>query len=111
MPAKPVLPKRIPTYIVDGIDRQDQETLEAIEQYARERREYLDALEDQTLDEEELAEEDEELVDIEDDETGTIVEKKIPCGKDCSGCPHGPYRYIVTREGDTLNWDYRGRVE
>jgi len=110
MPAKPVPPEQIPTYIVEGIDRQDQATLEAIEQYARERREYLDALETQALDEADLADEGEELVDVEDDETGTVVIKKVPCGKDCGGCPHGPYKYVVTREGDSLNWDYRGPV-
>jgi len=111
MAAEPDPPESIPAYIVDGIDRQDQESLRAIEEYARQRRKHLQALEQQELDEAELADDDEELVDVEDDEKGTIVEKKIPCGKDCSGCPHGPYRYIVTREGGDLNWDYRGRVE
>jgi len=112
MPAKPVPPKRIPTYIVDGIDRQDHETLEAIEQYARERRGHLDALEDQNLDEEELADADEELVDVDesDQEDGAVVIKKVPCGKNCSGCPHGPYKYVVSRDGDSIDWDYRGRA-
>jgi hypothetical protein len=105
-------PERIPNYIVEGIDRQDQNTLAAIERYARERREHLDALEDQNLDEEELADEDEQLVDVEEDDQadGAVVIKKVPCGKDCGGCPHGPYKYVVTREGGEINWDYRGRA-
>jgi len=110
MTAEPTPPERIPNYIVEGTDRQDQETLAAIERYARRRREHLDALEDQDLDEAELADEGEELVDIENDEDGAVVIKKIPCGKDCGGCPHGPYKYVVTREGSELNWDYRGRA-
>lgn len=25
-------------------------------------------------------------------------ERRIPCGKHCSGCPHGPYIYLVWRD-------------
>jgi hypothetical protein len=39
------------------------------------------------------------------------VIKKVPCGKDCAGCPHGPYKYIVSREDNTLNWRYEGPVD
>jgi len=41
----------------------------------------------------------------------TTVIKKIPCGKECNGCPHGPYEYEVQRDGDKLKWDYIGAVE
>jgi len=110
-PAEPQAPESVPDYLVDGIDRQDQATLHAIEEYARQRREYLVTLERQALNEEELTDEGEELVDVdvEDDKSGTVVIKKVPCGKDCNGCPHGPYKYVVSREGNSLNWDYRGR--
>ena len=111
MSAEPTPPDEIPAYIVEGIDRQGQETLAAIEAYAKERREYLEAAEQRELDEEELADANEELLDVEDNEGGTVVIKKIPCGKDCGGCPHGPYKYIVSREGDDLNWEYKGPVE
>jgi hypothetical protein len=110
-PAEPLPPEAIPNYIVDGIDRQDQSTLHAIEEYARQRREYLAALEQQALDEEELTDEGEQLVDVEDEDSGTVVIKKVPCGKDCNGCPHGPYKYVVSREGSSLNWEYRGPVD
>jgi len=111
MSAEPTPPEEIPAYIVEGIDRQDQETLAAIEVYARERREHLEAIERRNLDEEDLADSDEELLDVEENEGGTVVIKKVPCGKDCGGCPHGPYRYIVLREGGDLNWEYKGPVE
>ncbi len=96
MPEPSTPAELIPTYIVDGLDRQDRETLAAIEQYARSRREYLNTLEERDVDEEELTEEPEELVDIEDSSDGTVVIKEVPCGKDCAGCPHGPYKYIVS---------------
>ena len=94
MRSEPTTPDAIPDYIVTGIDRQDQETLEAIETYARQRREYLEAAERGELDEEDLADSDEELLDVEESEGGTVVIKKVPCGKDCGGCPHGPYKYV-----------------
>ena len=98
----------IPAYVVDGIDRQDTATLEAIEEYARARREYLEALEARELAEDDIADDGEEVVDVEDGSNGTVVVKKVPCGKDCDGCPHGPYKYVVRRNGDSLEWDYKG---
>jgi hypothetical protein len=55
----------------------------------------------------------EEIVAVEerDDET-TVVLKKVPCGKDnCNNCPHDPYRDLVTRDGDSVSWDYRSTAE
>lgn len=111
MRSEPTAPDVIPEYIVTGIDRQGRETLEAIEKYARQRREYLETIEQRDLDEEDLAESDEELLDVEESGGGTVVIKKVPCGRDCGGCPHGPYKYVVSREGGDLNWEYKGPVE
>jgi hypothetical protein len=111
MRSEPTAPDVIPEYIVTGIDRQDQETLEEIEKYARQRREYLEAAEQRELDEEDLADSDEALLETEASSEGTVVIKKVSCGKDCSGCPHGPYKYVVSREGEDLNWEYKGRVD
>lgn len=57
-----------------------------------------------------LAGDGEEVVDVEDGGNGTVVVQKVPCGKDCDGCPHGPYKYVLGRDGDSLNWDYKGPV-
>jgi hypothetical protein len=111
LPTDPVPAAVIPSYVADGIDRQDADTLKAIEEYARARRKYLAAIEAAEIEAAELAEENEELVDVEDSDGGTVVIKKVPCGKDCEGCPHGPYKYVVRREGETVNWNYRGRVD
>lgn len=53
----------------------------------------------------------EELEDVEETGKGTIVVKKVPCGKDCGGCPHGPYRYAYRREGDKVVSEYLGKAE
>lgn len=111
MSAEPAPADEIPSYIIEGIDRQDQETLAAIEEYARRRREHLTALEERSLEDDDLADAGEEIVDVDESSDGTVVIKKIRCGKDCGGCPHGPYKYIVTREGDSLNWEYKGPVD
>jgi len=40
------------------------------------------------------------------------VLKEVPCGKkNCSSCPHGPYKYRVYRDGDTVKTEYLGSAE
>jgi len=41
---------------------------------------------------------------------GCIVVKLVPCGKNCSGCPHGPYAYEVTWNGGRQVWKYLGKA-
>lgn len=38
------------------------------------------------------------------------VKKMVPCGNDCSACPHGPYTFQVDRDGDELSWEYIGKT-
>lgn len=104
----PEPPSEIPKYVVDGLDRQDPETLRAIVDYCRGRIEHLES--SVSVEDADVAD-DEELVDVGDVERGTRVVKRVPCGKDCGGCPHGPYEYRVTRDGDGLNWEYLGPAE
>jgi hypothetical protein len=110
MSSKPPAPEPIPQYIVDALHRQDKQSLAAIEDYAAVLREHIEAQESEPLDEDDLADENEELVDVEDSDGGTVVIKKVPCGKDCSGCPHGPYKYTVQRVEGKLEWEYKGPV-
>jgi len=94
-------------YLVDALDRQDAETLREVAAYAEARAEWLD----RDLEPDELAGDDEEIVDEVDDASGkgTVVEKLISCGKSsCSSCPHGPYRYRQWRDGDTVRSEYLG---
>lgn len=107
-PEPPEPPDSIPTYVREGLDRQDPSTLRDVARYCEDRLEYLE----REVATAELADSDEELVDVDGSgERGTVVTKLVPCGKDCGGCPHGPYRYRVTRRGESLHWEYLGRVD
>lgn len=108
---EPDRPDDVAAYILDGVDRQsDPETLRAIAEYANARADHLEALEARELDADDVVADDEELVDVENGSKGTIVTKKIPCGKDCSGCPHGPYKYRNYRDGDRVVTEYLGKA-
>lgn len=41
---------------------------------------------------------------------GSIMSKLVPCGKNCNGCPHGPYLYKVSRVKGKQVWKYLGRA-
>jgi hypothetical protein len=103
---EPVAPASIPEYVREGVERQDASTLRELAAWAEELAEYREQRPIEADDEEELVE-----VEDDDDTAGTKVVKKVPCGKDCDGCPHGPYEYRVHRDGKKLNWEYVGPVD
>jgi hypothetical protein len=42
---------------------------------------------------------------------GSIVARYVKCGKEgCRKCPHGPYYYLVWKEGGKTRWKYLGKV-
>ncbi len=42
---------------------------------------------------------------------GCIVSKYVKCGNDrCKKCPHGPYYYLVYKEGGKTKWKYIGKA-
>lgn len=102
----PPAPDAIPQYIVDGMHRQDTPSLEAIEQYARDLQATLEEQDAQPIDEDALGNESEHVTKVGEKDGWTYVEKKLDCGKNCKGCPHGPYMYRVNREDGELVWDY-----
>jgi hypothetical protein len=100
----PDSPESLPKYISEGLPKQDVQTL-------RETAEYIDELIELMTEPVEIEPDaDEEVVDVEESADGSIVIKKVPCGKDCNGCPHGPYKYRVYRQGNDVVWDYQGKV-
>lgn len=107
MPTKPNSPDSLPKYLREGLVKQDVATLNDVIEYAQDLIEYNTEISDEEI----PVDEDEEITDIEDSNKGTIIEKKVPCGKDCSGCPHGPYQYLVYRQGGDIVWDYKGKVD
>lgn len=108
MDERPAPPDSVPTYVREGVERQDAETLREIARWAERLAAWKERDVDGTAIREDLDEE-EQVDEIDEDDRGTIVRKRVPCGKDCSGCPHGPYEYRVRRDGDTLKWEYLGK--
>jgi hypothetical protein len=103
----PDVPDDVPKYVADGLERQDSETLREIQDYVAELIEW----QQREVEPEEVADDDEEIVGVEEHERGTVVSKMVPCGKDCEGCPHGPYEYLAYRDGGTVKTEYLGPVE
>lgn len=103
-------PDSLPQYLVDPLDRQDDETL-------RDAREYIDALLEyraQEIDEEALPD-DAEPVDDTNGEKGTVVKERVTCGDESCRCmsggeKHGPYLYRYYREGGTMKSEYIGKA-
>lgn len=102
--SEPTPSDSIPKYLSEGIPKQDVETLKDIINYAEELIEY------RTQPPEVEADEDEKIVEKEKRSGYTKVVKRVPCGKDCSGCPHGPYVYHVSRSEGGIDWEYKGSV-
>ena len=102
----PAPPDVLPKYLSKGIPKQNDETLREIQSWIDELLEYRN----RPLEEDEVVDSGEQIEDVEQSSKGSVVVKKVPCGKDkCSTCPHGPYKYLYYREGDKVKSDYLGR--
>lgn len=110
MAVQPSPPDGLPQYLADGVPKQDDDTLRALQGWIDE---LLDHREDIAADDIEV-DEGEKIQDVQESSGGTVVIKKVSCGKENCKCQrgelHGPYKYIVRRKGDGLKWDYRGPV-
>lgn len=102
----PEPPASLPKYIHEPVAKQGLDELQALSDWIDELIEYRQRPVEIAV------EDDEELVEVDDSNGsgGTQVIKKVPCGKNCDGCPHGPYEYTVYRDGDSLVWEYVGPV-
>lgn len=109
---EPEPPEQLAAYLADGIQRQDPDGLRRVLEFASERLAYLEAEAARPVDPDELeAEPGEEIVETKTTKNGTLQKKKIPCGKDCNGCPHGPYTYRYYRKPDgSLTSEYVGKA-
>ena len=104
----PSPPEKAPQYLVDGIPKQDAETLTELQSWIDELLVYRSSITDEDIE----ADAEETIEDIEETDDGTIVIKKVPCGKEsCTTCPHGPYKYTVQRREGGLDWTYQGPTE
>ncbi len=102
-------PESLPTYITDGVSKQDIESLRELQDWIDQLIQYRNNLSGDEIGAD--VDQDEKIERINNSGDTTTVIKKVPCGKDaCSNCPHGPYRYEVHRQGDKLVWNYHGPV-
>lgn len=102
---KPQPSDDIPKYLRDGVKKQDLQDLYKLKEYI------VEVIEYRNIDTVTNVADDEEIMDVQDSKKGSVVLKKIPCGKECSGCPHGPYKYRVYRKDGDVKWDYIGKPE
>lgn len=111
MPAQPPAPDDLPKYLADGVPKQDNESLHALQDWIDELLAYRQDVAAEEID----AGEGEAIQAVEESSAGTVVIKKVSCGKDNCACQrgqlHGPYKYVVRRQGDGLDWEYKGPVE
>lgn len=111
MPTPPPAPESLPQYLTEGVPKQDDADLRALQDWIDDLLAYR---QDVTAEDVEAGE-DESIEAVEESSDGTVVIKKVSCGKDNCKCQrgqlHGPYKYVVRRQGDGLDWDYRGPVE
>lgn len=119
-PRDPAPPAAVPQYIQEGLPKQDADTLREIRAYIDARLEYLetppseDEVEDverrlEKVDEDDLSEDAQEEYEEIDAPAVSMYLEKRSCGKDCSGCPHGPYIYAYWRDGDKVRAKYLGK--
>ena len=83
---------------LDVVEAELKRKLEEIER----RKEMIKALEEE---EKEILDEISKLGGF---QKGSIVAKWVRCGK-CRRCPHGPYYYLVYKEGGKTKWKYIGK--
>ncbi|MFC7143060.1 DUF6788 family protein [Halosimplex aquaticum] len=110
MSTRPLAPDSLPKYLAEGVPKQDDEGLRALGDWIDDLLEYRHDVGEDDID----ADENEAIEAVEESSDGTVVIKKVSCGKDNCKCQrgelHGPYKYVVRRRGDGLQWDYRGPV-
>jgi len=110
MPTRPSTPEGLPQYLTEGVPKQDDADLRALQDWIKDLLEYRQNVAAEDID----ASEGEAIEAVEESSEGTAVIKKVSCGKDNCKCQsgelHGPYKYIVRRQGGSLDWEYKGAV-
>lgn len=111
MPSPPEPPESLPQYITEGVPKQNDEDLRALQDWIEALLNYREDIAAAEIE----PDDGESIEAIEESTEGTVVIKKVTCGKDNCKCQrghlHGPYKYIVRRQDASLNWEYKGPVE
>lgn len=106
---KPEPPASLPTYLADGLPKQNSATLRETQSYLED----LLAYRARSIEADELPAE-AEPVGEETGGHGTLVEERVTCGDESCHCmsggeKHGPYLYRYVREGGQLKSEYVGK--
>ena len=111
MPTRPDPPDSLPQYLAEGVPKQSDEDLRALRDWIDDLLAYRHDVSGTEI----TADDDESIEHVDDSSEGTVVIKKVSCGKENCKCQrgqlHGPYKYVVRRNGETLDWEYRGPVD
>jgi len=103
-------PDSLPQYLAEGVPKQSDADLRVLQGWIDDLLEYRQDVAAEDID----AGEGESIEAVEESSGGTVVIKKVSCGKDNCKCQsgelHGPYKYVVRRQGGSLDWDYKGPV-
>ena len=110
MTQQPSAPDGLPQYLTEGVPKQDNDTLRALQEWIDELLTYRQDVAAEDIDDTDG----ESIQSVKESSDGTVVIKKVSCGKENCKCQrgelHGPYKYVVRRKGDRLEWDYKGPV-
>jgi hypothetical protein len=96
---------RLPNNIIRFIGGATEHALDEIERLIAIRREELSAPPDPP------ASKKREVVKVKKVGKLTIQSERVYCGKQCRGCPHGPYDYAYWREGGKIRSKYLGKTK
>lgn len=108
----PTAPASLPKYLREGMEKQDNETLRDMIEYAEE----LIEFQQRPVDSDDLPDGAEPVEDEDSDRKGTVVKEKVTCGDDTCHCSkngekHGPYLYRYYRdESGSLTSEYLGKA-
>jgi hypothetical protein len=110
MITRPQPPDSLPQYLTEGVPKQNDGDLRSLQDWIDDLLEYRQDVAEEDID----VGKGESIESVEESSGGTVVIKKVNCGKDNCKCQsgelHGPYKYIVRRQGDSLDWEYKGPV-
>lgn len=110
-------PDDVPPFLEDALRRfsDDKAALRGIRDFAAA---LLDEAVAPSAEEVRATNTDGKVVSVTDGDGGTLVKKKVTCGTETCRCAsgepgdmHGPYAYLVSRDGDGVEWEYVGKVE
>lgn len=109
----PTAPPTLPQYIIEGLPKQDDQTLHDAREFIDELLAAREQRREQPISEEELSA-DAEVIEAKS--SSTVYLEYRTCGDETCSCmsggqKHGPYRYRAYRDGDIVRREYLGKAK